>query len=80
MTKAMELKNFAYLMLACLSKERQIYSTVNTEQIIIFIPINYKQVIEEILCENNGWKDKFSTLINMEEYFLIILFGNKNLA
>lgn len=69
MNKTLELKDFVYLMLACLSKERQIYSLVNKEKIIISIPINYKQVIEEILCENNGWKDKFSTLINVEEYF-----------
>ena len=69
MNKAMELKDFVYLMLASLSENRQIYSLENQEHIMISFPIEYKQIIEEILCENNGWKERFSVLINMDEYF-----------
>lgn len=56
MNKAMELKDFVYLMLASLSENRQIYSLENQEHIMISFPIEYKQIIEEILCENNGWR------------------------
>ena len=70
MNEPMEIKDFVYLMLASLSENRQIYSLENKERIIISFPIDYKQIIEEILCENNGWKERFSVLINIEEYFL----------
>ena len=33
------------------------------------IPVDYKQRIENILCAENGWKEKFSILIDTDEYF-----------
>ena len=35
----------------------------------IMIPVNYKQIIENIMCAGNGWDERFSVLINAEEYF-----------
>ena len=33
------------------------------------MPIQYKQIIENILCTNDDWTEKFSVLIDVDEYF-----------
>ena len=68
-TQTLSLKDFLYLLLATLAINSQRYNLKDRNNKIIALPVNYKQIIQNILCANNGWKDKFSILINIEEYF-----------
>ena len=65
----MKLKDFTYLMLACLANNSVYMHAKNGNNLTAYLPITYKQIIEEILCSENGWKEAFSVLINIEEYF-----------
>lgn len=67
--KAIDLKDFTYLMLITLARKTQIIDFINPDKKYACLPVNYKQIIENILCEDNGWREKFSVLINTEEYF-----------
>ncbi|MBE5806563.1 MAG: hypothetical protein E7313_07675 [Clostridiales bacterium] len=74
----LEIKDFVYLMLMKLADNSQIMNSKS--QKIVAIPSNYKQVIENILCSDNGWKNKFSQLIDIEEYFDDHFFWERKLA
>lgn len=65
----LEMKKFVYLMLAMLAKNSKIIDLKDSDRKIVPLPVNYKQIIENILCADNGWKDEFSILIDTEEYF-----------
>lgn len=68
-TKPLEIIDFIYLMLATLANNSKT-KDVNSETIkIASIPTNYKQIIQNILCTDNRWKEEFCFLINLEEYF-----------
>ena len=60
MGEVLSLNDFTILMLATMA---------NNNEGIASIPADYKQRIENILCSDNGWKEKFSILINLDDYF-----------
>lgn len=68
--KPMEIYDFANLMLAYLARQSKLngFKTADNQH-MAFLPANYKQIIECIMTAKNGWKDKFSILIDTEQYF-----------
>lgn len=65
----MDIKDFTYLLLAMLANNSKTIN-VHAKNIRAFsIPGSYKEVIEKIMSQNNGWAEKFSVLIDTEEYF-----------
>lgn len=68
-TQELDIKDFVYLMLATLAHNPKIIDYKDRSQKIIALPIQYKQIIENILCAENRWKEEFSILIDIEEYF-----------
>jgi len=67
--KTLSINEFVYLLLATLAQNSRIFDMKDRSKKIISLPIQYKQIIENILCADNGWKEKFSVLIDTEEYF-----------
>ena len=67
--KALDINDFVYLLLATLAQNSKIIDLKDKNKKIISLPIQYKQVIENILCADNGWKEEFSILIDIDEYF-----------
>jgi len=67
--KVLNLKDFVYLLLGTLAKNSQIIDLEDTNKRVVALPVRYKQIIENILCADNGWKERFSCLIDIEEYF-----------
>ncbi len=65
----MSLTDFVYLLLATLAQKNLLIDFRNKNIKTVVLPLNYKEVIEEILCQGNGWKEEFSILIDMDEYF-----------
>lgn len=61
-----KLTDFVSLLFATLACNSKIKDKNNK---IVFLPANYKQIIENILCADNGWRDEFSCLIDMDDYF-----------
>lgn len=61
-----KLTDFVYLLFATLADNSKINDKNNK---IVCLPVNYKQIIENILCVDNGWKDEFSCLIDVDDYF-----------
>ena len=69
MEKALDLNDFTILMLATLADNSRVINFINRDNKVAVIPVDYKQRIENILCAENGWKEEFSILINIDEYF-----------
>ena len=71
MKKVLTLKQFAYLFLATMADQSKIIQLDPKKKDILecVLPVTYKQNIQNIMCEQNGWAEKFSTLIDVEEYF-----------
>ena len=67
--KTLSINEFVYLLLATLAQNPRIFDMKDRSKKIISLPIQYKQIIENILCADNGWKEEFSVLIDIEEYF-----------
>lgn len=67
--KALSINEFVYLLLATLAQNPKIFDMKDRSKKIISLPIQYKQIIENMLCADNGWKEEFSVLIDTEEYF-----------
>ena len=67
--ETLEINDFTTLLLGTLAQESLIFDLNNPNQKIAFLPFSYKQIIENILCAENGWKEEFSSLIDIEEYF-----------
>lgn len=67
--KTLSMNEFVYLLLATLAHNSKISDEKDRSKKIILLPIRYKQIIENILCADNGWKEEFSILIDTEEYF-----------
>lgn len=61
--KALDLSDFVKMLLITLA------STSKSDQKVAYLPTNYKQIIQNIICADNDWKDEFSLLIDMDEYF-----------
>jgi len=56
-------------MFGMLAKNSKLNDLNNPDNKIACLPFNYKQNIENILCADNRWKDMFSALIDVNEYF-----------
>lgn len=71
MKKVLSLKQFTYLFLATMAEQSKIIQLNPNKKDILecCIPATYKQNIQNIMCEPNGWAEKFSTLIDVEQYF-----------
>ena len=69
MRETIKIEDFVYLLLATLGTKPQIIDLNDRNKEIVSIPSNYKQRIQNILCAENRWKEMFSCLINIEEYF-----------
>lgn len=65
----MEINQFADLLLADLAKQSQVVILGDPDHKEFYLPMNYKQIIQCILTAKNGWKDRFSILIDTDEYF-----------
>ena len=67
--KTLSVNEFVYLLLATLAQNPRIIDIKDRSKKIVSLPIQYKQIIENILCADNGWKEEFSVLIDVDEYF-----------
>ncbi len=67
--KCLSLYDFVTLMLIHLAKKSQIIDIRYSHLKYACIPFAYKEIIQNILCAENRWKEIFSTLINVDEYF-----------
>ena len=65
----MKIDEFTLYFLARLTKVQRVIDLNNRNNVIIDIPANYKDIIEDILNSNESWKEEFSVLIDMDEYF-----------
>ena len=69
MKKALSIKDFTILLITTMANDSKRIDLINQNNKVAVLPVDYKQRIENILCAENGWKEKFSVLINTEEYF-----------
>lgn len=69
MEKSLSINKFAVLLIATLANNSERIDLKNPENKVAVIPADYKQRIENILCAENGWKNEFSPLINVTDYF-----------
>lgn len=69
MENTIKIEDFVYLLLGTLGTKPQIIDLTDKNKIIVSLPSNYKQRIQNILCAENRWKEMFSSLIDIEEYF-----------
>lgn len=67
--KCLSLYDFVTLMLIHLAKKSQIIDMRYQDLKYACIPFAYKEIIQNILCAENRWKEMFSTIINVNEYF-----------
>lgn len=67
--KVLNLKDFVYLLFGTLATNSRLTDLEDRSKKIMFLPAQYKQIIANILCAENGWKERFSSLIDIEEYF-----------
>ena len=68
MEKAMDIKDFTYLLLAMLADKSKTINLIDKEIKTVSLPNSYKETIEKIMNQGNGWDEKFSVLIDTEEY------------
>ena len=66
---ALSMQVFAKLLLVMMAKESNEVHPFWTKTVTVRIPFNYRDRIENILCAGNGWKEKFSILIDTDDYF-----------
>ena len=69
MKKSLTTNQFSYLLLAKLAEKQQIIDLRNKNRKICSIPSNYKQIIYDIMSNNDDWKEWFSCLIDTKSYF-----------
>ena len=65
----MDIKDFTYLLLAMLADKSKTINLINRDVKTISMPNTFKETIEQIMYQGNGWAEKFSVLIDTEEYF-----------
>ena len=76
MANTLTIYNFTKLMLLILAQRG---SSCKNKKIFI-IPFNYRERIENILCTDNGWRKRFSCLIDINEYFDDHFYWEEDLA
>lgn len=69
MKETLKIEDFVYLLSGTLGNNSKIIDLTNSNSRIVSLPSNYKQIIQNILCAENRWKEMFSCLIDIEEYF-----------
>lgn len=69
MKKTLDLRDFAILLIVTLADNSKIINLMDSDNKVAVLPVDYKQRIENILCAENGWREKFSVLIDTKEYF-----------
>jgi len=65
----MDIKDFTYLLLAMLADKSKVINLNDKSIRTISLPNTYKESIEKIMYQGNGWDEEFSVLIDTEEYF-----------
>jgi hypothetical protein len=63
-----DMKNFVLLMLADLASKSKIHYFNNNIKIAC-LSTNYKEIIEDIMYEGNGWGIEFASLIDIYSYY-----------
>lgn len=69
MMETLSLRDFTILFIASLADNSKIIDLLDRDKMVAVLPVDYKQRIENILCTENGWKERFSVLIDIDEYF-----------
>lgn len=69
--QVLPIKDFARLLLATMAVQTPIIQLNPTKKdvLVCSLPANYKQNIEDVLCDVTDYAKKFSNLIDVEEYF-----------
>ena len=67
--KCLSLYDFVTLMLIHLAEKSQLIDIRYPDLKYACIPFAYKEIIQNILCAENRWKEMFSNLIDVDEYF-----------
>ena len=67
--KWLSLEDFVTLMLIHLAKKEMIIDFRYPNLKYACIPFAYKEIIQNILCAENRWKEMFSILIDVNKYF-----------
>ena len=65
----LDIYDFVLLLLATLAQNSRIIMLEDKNKKVVSLPVQYKQIIQNILCADNNWREKFSILIDTEEYF-----------
>lgn len=65
----MDIKDFTYLLLAMLANKSKVINLKDKSIRTVSLPNTYKESIEKIMYQGNGWDEEFSILIDTEEYF-----------
>lgn len=65
----MDIKDFTYLLIAMLADKSKTINLNDKSIRTLSLPSSYKETIEKIMYQGNGWEEKFSVLIDTEEYF-----------
>jgi hypothetical protein len=67
--KVLDINEFVHLLLATIAQNSRKIMLKDKKRKIASLPFQYKQIIQNILCADNDWREKFSILIDTEEYF-----------
>lgn len=67
--KVLDINEFVHLLLATIAQNSRTIMLKDKNRKIASLPFQYKQIIQNILCADNDWREKFSILIDTEEYF-----------
>lgn len=65
----MDINNFALLLLADMASKSKIFYSDKRNSKTASLPLNYCEVIEKIMYEENGWGSKFAELIDIYSYY-----------
>ena len=65
----MDINNFALLLLADMASKSKIFYSDKRNSMTASLPLNYCEIIEKIMYEENGWGIKFAELIDIYSYY-----------
>ena len=77
---ALSIRDFARLLLIICAKKTSKIDLSRPQVRTAYIPFNYRQRIENILCANNGWEKEFAILIDVDYYLEDHFWWEENLA
>lgn len=64
-----DMKNFVLLLLADLARKTKIHDFQNPNLKAALLPLEYRDIIEKIMYEENGWGMEFSSIIPIYSYY-----------